>query len=84
MQIEEDYYGYYDPNLDDVIEETIDYMLEEASPRQFTDEEASATDWNPNTDTPVQLLNWVWHVYLENRERYSEVETAVINRLFAI
>lgn len=78
LEITEDYYGYYSPDLDKAIEEALSDMLTEIDPRQFTDREVSADQWNPNTDNPIQLLNWAWRVYRDNPIGYPAWERNII------
>lgn len=83
MQVEEDYYGYYDPALDEAIGETLACMLEEASPRPFTEAEAMADAWNPSTDTAIHLLNWAWRQYLRDKTKYPGLEKRAITELLS-
>jgi hypothetical protein len=82
LEITEDYYGYYSPDLDEAIEETLSDMLTEIDPRQFTDREVSADQWNPNTDNPIQLLNWAWRVYRDNPSGYPAWERNIIEGFY--
>jgi hypothetical protein len=82
LGITEDYYGYYSSDLDDAIEETLGDMLTEANPRQFTDSEISVDQWNPNSDTPIQLLNWAWRVYRGNPTGYPSWERDIIEGFY--
>jgi hypothetical protein len=82
LEIAEDYYGYYSPDLEDVIEEALNDMLTEANPRQFTNGEISVDQWSPNTDTPIQLLNWAWRVYRNNIIDYPAWERDVIEKFY--
>jgi hypothetical protein len=82
LEIVEDYYGYYSPDLDNAIEETLDDMLTEANPRQWTNSEISADQWNSDTDTPIQLLNWAWRVYRDDPTGYTVWEKSLIKRYY--
>lgn len=83
LDIQEDYHGYFHSSLKDDIRFTIDDMLVEASPRLHTQEEANAHSWSPETDTPVQLMNWAWRVFFAEPQNYPAWETAQIDHLLA-
>jgi hypothetical protein len=78
LQMREDYYGFYDESFLPIIRQTIDNMLEEASPHQFTDQDLSHDEWNPKTSTPVHLLNVAWNKFSNNPEDYSKWEKKTI------
>jgi hypothetical protein len=82
LEITEDYYGYYSPDLDEAIEETLSDMLTEIEPRRFTDSEVSADQWNRSTDNPIQLLNWAWRVYCDNPNDYPAWESDIIEKFY--
>jgi hypothetical protein len=73
--IEEDYHGFYDNTLEQVVDETLNNMLIETNPRACTEAQAIGGGWVAGTDTPVRLLNWAWQRYRDNREQYTSWET---------
>lgn len=83
LGITEDYYGFYDESLDDVINHTIEDMLTEVGPRQFTGQEVNASEWSPELDSLVQLFNWAWQVYSSEPDQYFSWESKQIERLLS-
>jgi len=81
MDILEDYHGYYDQALDQVITNTIQDMLTEANPRCYSQEEAAGGSWSSNTDSIVRLFNWAWQIRTNNFDEYPDWEKAQILRL---
>ena len=78
--VSEDYHGYYDPCLDQVIARTIEDMLIEANPYRHSDSEAIASAWDPGSDSPVCLFNWAWQVYKGNSVNYAAWEAKQVGR----
>ncbi|MGA2402115.1 MAG: hypothetical protein ABSG91_10450, partial [Syntrophobacteraceae bacterium] len=78
MDVVEDYHGFYHEALAEVISNTIRDMLTEAAPRECSQLEAAGSGWNPDSDSPIRLLNWAWQVYMDNPDRYSVWETEQI------
>lgn len=73
MGIVEDYHGYYDESVDQVVLETVEDMVIEASPRHFEAEEVM----NNIRQRPISLIglfNSAWVVYLNDFEHYSQWE----------
>jgi len=81
LGIAEDYYGYYSPDLDKSIDETIEDMLIETNPRQFDLNEISSSRWDP-TCTPILLLNLAWQVYRNNPNTYVSWEQDILSKFF--
>lgn len=81
LGITEDYYGYYSPDLDKSIDETIDDMMIETDPRRFDVNEISASQWDP-TCTPILLLNLAWQVYRNNPNTYISWEQDILSKFF--
>ena len=79
MEIPEDYYGFYDDRFLPSIHETIDDMLTEASPYQFSAEDVSPSDWNIESSSPVHLLNKAWFVFLSGPDGYVNWEEQAIS-----
>jgi len=73
MGIFEDYHGYYDDSVDQVVLETVEDMVIEASPRHFESEEVVNTD-HRDPISLIGLLNLAWEVYLNDFENYSHWE----------
>jgi len=78
MGVKEDYYGFYDPKFLPSIRKALDDMLEEASPYRFTDRDVSSSEWEPESSTPVHLLNRAWSVFLNEPSGYSDWEQQAI------
>ena len=74
MGIIEDYHGYYDESVDQVVLETIEDMLVEANPRRFEHAEMMSHNDLQESQSLVGLLNWAWEVYLTDFENYSRWE----------
>lgn len=83
LGVMEDYYGFYDESLDDVITKTIEDMLIEAQPRQFNDDEVGKKGWSPESDSLVRLFNWAWQVYTEEPGQYPIWESNQVDRLLS-
>ncbi len=83
LDIREDYHGYYHSSLKEDLRLTINDMLTEADPRRHTLDEANARSWSPDTDTPIQLMNWAWRVFFDEPRNYPEWEKAQIDQLLA-
>jgi hypothetical protein len=81
MQIVEDYHGFYDNTLEELVNRTLEDMLVEADPRHFTTEEAAGEAWIGGADSPVRLLNWAWQKYLSSPGEYSEWEKEHVAQL---
>ena len=75
----EDYHGFYDPSFLPYIRETLDDMLEEASPYRFTDRDVSSSEWEPDSSTPVHLLNRAWSIFLNDPSGYDSWEKQAIS-----
>ncbi len=79
LGVGEDYYGFYEPDFLPAIQQTIDDMLVEAGPRNFTKQEVTASKAQSLSSSPIQLLNQAWHEFLENPAGYSLWEKSAIN-----
>ncbi len=83
MGVTEDYYGFYDDRFLPSIRQTIDDMLTEASSYQFKVEDVSTCEWDPDSSTPVHLLNRAWSVYLNDPDGYDSWEKQAISDFLA-
>lgn len=83
MGLTEDYYGFYVGEFLPPIRETLDDMLEEASPYRFTDDDVSLSEWDPESSSPVQLLNKAWSVFLNDPDGYAGWEEQAISAFLA-
>lgn len=63
-----EYFGYYADEYEPIVEENLDYMLEEASPYLF----------DASEDSPVHVLNDAWGEFLERPQKFSEWEREAI------
>lgn len=75
LGIQEDYHGFYDESMGEVVFRTIDDMLTETSPRLFSATDAIDVNWSPTHDSPVRLFSWAWRVYLKDPQYYGAWET---------
>jgi len=73
LRVEEDYHGFYDPRLLDVVLNTIEDMLVEASPRPFRREEVGGPAASGSA-SPVWLLNEAWRVFCSDPSAYRDWE----------
>jgi hypothetical protein len=80
MKVNEDYFGFYEPEFLDAVQQTIDDMLTEAAPRPF-DEEAADNGASPIS--PVELLNNAWQEFYRDAQAYSVWEKSAINSYLA-
>jgi hypothetical protein len=83
MGIIEEYYSFYDDRFLPSIRQTIDDMLIEASPYQFSAEDVSPSDWNPGSSSLVHLLNRAWTIFLNNPSAYDDWEEQAISTFLA-
>lgn len=81
MDVAEDYHGFYDNSLDDIINKTLEDMLIEANPRHFTKTDAIGGEWNPTNDSPIRLFSWAWQMYLNDFQNYSTWEENQVEAL---
>ena len=68
IQIPE-YFGYYADEYEPIVEENLDYMLEEANPHLFDALE----------NTPVHFLNEAWLKFLEHPVTFTEWEAKAVD-----
>jgi hypothetical protein len=83
MEVTEDYYGFYDPSFLPSIRKALNDMLEEASPYQFTDRDVFSSAWEPDSSTPVHLLNRAWSIFLNDPSSYDCWEEQTISTFLA-
>ena len=83
MGIAEEYYGFYDDRFLPSIRKTIDDMLTEASPYQFRAEDVSPSDWDPESSSPVHLLNRAWFIFINDPDGYDDWEEQAISTFLA-
>ena len=74
MEIREDYYGFYEDDFLPEIQQTIDDMLEESSPRKFENDETIASEEAISFRSPVHLLNRAWQQFWKDPEGYRTWE----------
>jgi hypothetical protein len=79
LQVEEDYFGFFESAWQPKVESIIDDMLTETAPRQCTEIEAKgdATHWLPG-DSPVLLLNAAWKKFLGAPDAYPGWEGDIL------
>ena len=83
MGITEEYYNFYDDRFLPSIHRTIEHMLTETSPYQFSAEDVSLSDWNPESSSLVHLLNRAWSIFLNDPRAYDGWEEQAISDFLA-
>jgi hypothetical protein len=80
MGVSEDYHGYYAPQLLAPIEKTVDDMLIETSPIDFSQSIANPIQSKvSSTNSPVALVNMAWNVFeTQSLDKYMEWEQQAI------
>jgi hypothetical protein len=78
LGVTEDYDGYYDPKFLPKIQEKIDDMLTETSPREFLESEVSNQGTELTFTSPVVLLNMAWQKFFDDPDSYREWEKEAI------
>ncbi len=79
MGVTEEYHGFYEDRFMPLIRKTIDDMLTVASPWQFLDEDVAPSEWDPQSSSPVHLLNTAWRMYLQDPASYDSWEEQAIS-----
>ena len=79
LKVSEDYYGFYHPTFLSVIQDKLDDMITETSPREFRESEVSNQGESTFT-SPVALLNTAWQKFQGDPENYREWEEDAIAR----
>jgi hypothetical protein len=78
MSISEDYYGFFEDDFRPFIQKTVNDMLTEASPYHFTKDDVAPCECNPQTSTPVHLLNRAWAVFAADPNCYDDWERQAV------
>ncbi|RKU14545.1 hypothetical protein C6501_08080 [Candidatus Poribacteria bacterium] len=78
LGIIEDYGGFYNQSFLPVIQQKLDDMLTETSPREFLESEVSNHQSQSTFTSPVALLNMAWHKFLDDPDTYGEWEEGAI------
>jgi hypothetical protein len=81
LAVVEDYHGYYEDNLAQLIRRIIDDMLLVTAPREIASSEAAGHGWSPGVDSPLRLLNWAWQMYRADSGNYPIWEAQQISLL---
>ena len=84
LRVDEDYYGFYDDKFLPTILQTLDSMLVEVSPYQFTDRDISSSEWGPRSSSPIHLLNRAWSIFLNDPGDYPAWEKNAISSFLAV
>lgn len=79
LGIREDYFGYYTGDYEELIIETIDNMLTEASPISFVDFQNSSEEIIK--DNYIHLLNLAWKKFKTDQDAYYDWEASIITQL---
>lgn len=83
LGVSEDYDGFYDDRLQNIISQRVDDMLTEASPYHFTADDALAHTWTPG-DSPVRVMNCAWHRFRDDPDGYPDWEAEAIGKVLAL
>lgn len=78
MGVNEDYSGFFEPKFLPAIQQTIDDMLTEAAPYQFTDVTVNASAPASRAKSPAHLVNQAWDRFFNNADDYADWEAAAI------
>jgi hypothetical protein len=78
LNINEDYYGYFDCDFIPEILRVLQDMLEEASPALFEEPIGIVPRQNTNYASPVHLIDAAWHRHLSDSDNYSVWEREAI------
>lgn len=78
LEVDEDFGGFYDDPFLPVIQEKLDDMLTETSPREFQETEVSNGVPESTFSSPVSLLNMAWQKFLDDPASYREWEKEAI------
>lgn len=79
LGVTEDYGGFYDPSFLPVIQQKLDDMLTETSPREFQKPEVSSKESESTFTSLVALLNMAWQKFLDDPDAYREWEENAIS-----
>ena len=82
LGVVEDYAGFYDSLFLPIIQEKLDDMLTETSPREFQESEVQKQQASTFT-SPVALLNSAWQKFHDEPENYREWEEEAIERFLS-
>jgi hypothetical protein len=80
LNVGEDHHGFYLSSLNARLTQTLDDMLVEVGPRQFTNEEAAGLGWNTTSPNLVSLLNYVWIRYFSEASTFGGWESNVLRQ----
>ena len=78
LGVTEDYDGYYDLKFLPKIQQKMDDMLTETSPRKFQKSEVSNRGTESTFTSPVSLLNMAWQKFLDDPDGYRTWEEEAI------
>ena len=79
LKIDEDYDGFYDQSFLPTIQQKLDDMITETSPRKFEKTEVSNKETESTFTSPVALLNMAWQKFLDDPDTYREWEENAIS-----
>jgi len=79
LDVQEDYFGFYETSYLPSVHKTIDHMLVEANPRQFPDNDRRTnSNLSELVEYPAHLLNRAWELFLDEPSEYNEWEDRAI------
>lgn len=84
LGVNEDYFGFYVDSVGMQLSRTLDDMLEEASPRKCTLDEARGMKWDSDSSNPASLFNYVWLRYLSQTETFYDWESSVLEKHYGL
>jgi hypothetical protein len=82
LNVGEDHHGFYLSSLNARLTQTLDDMLVEVGPRQFTKEEAAGLGWDTPSPNLVSLLNYVWIRYFSEASTFGGWESDVLRQRY--
>jgi hypothetical protein len=78
LKVREDYFGYYDQDFHDLIQNTLGDMITEANPISFS------TYMDAAEENLIKAVNEAWEQYLNRPDEYIEWESRGINRVLSM
>ena len=80
LGVTKDFGGFYEDLFLPVIQNILDDMITETSPREFKESEVSDLDPSSTFSSPVALLNMAWQKFFDEPDGYLEWEKDAITR----
>ncbi len=84
LRVSEDHHGFYADSLNPALNQTLDAMLVEVSPRQCTEDEAAGLGWDVQPPNLVALLNHVWRTYFARPGEFQTWEGLLLEQVYGL